>query len=233
MSDNGRCEFDEATHTYRVRGIEIPGVSTVLALGGLEPAFTVDPVTLALAAQRGTCVHEATAIDDRHVLGVGRPLDMTQLEPELVPYVLAWRAFRTREPWQTMLIEQVVYARTHHFAGTADRIGQWRGRLAVLDVKTGKELRWQMGVQVAGYAVAVADDSSTTVADDVRRVLVQLRNDATYQVYASDDGSGKDYLSPDDVGTFLCALHIAHRKLARPRTTPPLVAPETGDVEVA
>ena len=89
VSDNCRVTFDAATHTYRASGVEIPGVSTILALSGLEPAFTVDPVTLALAAQRGTCVHEATAIDDRHVLGVGRPLDMTQLEPELVPYVLA------------------------------------------------------------------------------------------------------------------------------------------------
>jgi len=234
MSDNGRCEFDEASHTYRVRGVEIPGVSTVLALAALEPAFTVDPVTLALAAQRGTCVHEATAIDDRHVLGVGRPLDMTQLEPELVPYVLAWRAFRAREPWGNTPdgIERLVWSPTHRFAGTADRVGYWRDALAVLDVKTGKELRWQMGVQVAGYAVAVADDSSTTVVDDVARVLVQLRNDATYQVYASDDGSGKDYLASHDVDTFMAALHIAHRKLARPRTKLPLVAPETGDVEV-
>ena len=235
MSDNDRCTFDEASHTYRVNGVEVPGVSAILGLAGLEPAFSVDPVTLALAAERGLGIHLATAIDDRHALGIGPPLDPETVDPEFLPYLNAWRMFRDIEPWVTALngIERKLYAPTHRFAGTADRVGQWRGQLAVLDIKTGKELRWQMGVQVAGYAVAVADDSSTTVADDVGRVLVHLRNNATYQVYASDDGSGKDYLACHDVDTFMAALHIAHRKLARPRTKLPQVAPETGDVEVA
>ena len=236
MSDNGRCTLDEASHVYRVRGVEIPGVSTVLSLAGLEPAFTVDPVTLQLAAQRGTCVHEATAIDDRHFLGVGRPLDMTQLEPELVPYVLAWRAFREREPFQldpTRIEELVWQDGLEPFAGTLDREGTWNGRPAILDIKTVKELRWTMGVQLAGYAIGARQRrDDVDEAQDYCRVLVQLRADGGYRVYASDDGSGKDYLSPDDVATFLAALHIAHRKLARPRTKLPLVAPETGDVEV-
>src|SRR5207244_12336901 len=127
---------------------------------------------------------------DRHGLGIGKPLDPETIDPEFLPYLNAWRMFRVGEPWVSALngIERKLYAPTHRFAGTADRVGQWRGQLAILDIKTGRELRWQMGVQVAGYAVAVADDSSTTVADDVGRVLVHPRNNATYQVYACDDG---------------------------------------------
>ena len=161
MSDNGRVTFDEATHTYRVRGVEIPGVSTVLALAGLEPAFTVDPVTLALAAQRGT----------------------------------------------------------------------WNGKPAIVDLKTGKELRWTMGVQLAGYAIAAMATHPREPA--YARVLVHLRADGSYRHYAHDETASRDYLASSDYVTFESALHIAHRKLARPRTKLPLVAPETGDVEVA
>src|SRR5207249_132432 len=103
MSDNGRVNFDEATHTYRVDGVEVPGVSAILGLAGLEPAFSVDPVTLALAAERGLGIHRATAIDDRHGLGIGKPLDPETIDPEFLPYLNAWRMFRVGEPWVSAL----------------------------------------------------------------------------------------------------------------------------------
>ena len=54
----------------------------------------MDPVTLALAAERGIGIHRATAIDDRHGLGIGKPLDPETIDPEFLPYLNAWRMFR-------------------------------------------------------------------------------------------------------------------------------------------
>src|SRR5205823_1896608 len=141
---------------------------------------------------------------------------------------------RTREPFQLdpTGIEELVWQDdgAEPFAGTLDRRGTWNGKPAILDLKTGKELRWTMGVQLAGYAIAAM--ARQPKPNHYGRLLVQLRADGTYQVYTHDDSGSAAYLASSDYVTFESALHIAHRKLGRPRTHLPLVAPETGDVEV-
>ena len=50
--------------------------------------------------------------------------------------------------------EKLVFSREHGYAGTADLIGTLNGRLALLDIKTGRGVYPEYKLQLAAYAVA-------------------------------------------------------------------------------
>lgn len=50
--------------------------------------------------------------------------------------------------------EQLVFSGEHVYAGTADLIGTVNGRLAILDIKTGRGVYPEYKLQLAAYAVA-------------------------------------------------------------------------------
>lgn len=78
-------EFDEATHTYRVNGVVLPSVTTVMK--PLSSSFyeAVDAGTLSNAADRGTAVHQA--IENFLEYGI------EDISPEHAGYFAAFKAF--------------------------------------------------------------------------------------------------------------------------------------------
>ena len=50
--------------------------------------------------------------------------------------------------------ERLVFSREHGYAGTTDLIGTLNGRLALLDIKTGRGVYPEYKLQLAAYAVA-------------------------------------------------------------------------------
>lgn len=188
--------FDEVSHTYRINGQVVPGVTSVLA-----PLTNYDSVpahVLQAAADFGKAVHRACELDD---LGDLDDLDEATLDPALAPYLNAWRAFCADHSAQWEQIEAPVHHQALRYAGTPDRIGALRGLRAVVDIKTTAKLYPSVGPQLAAYREAAAMPTYAL------RVAVQLKADGTY--------TKKTYTDPNDWPVFCslltlrnwCALH--------------------------
>lgn len=167
--------FDEGTHTYRWNGRTVPGVTSVLA-----PISGYDKVprnVLELASQRGKAVHMACQLDDEGAL------DEAELDPVLVPYLAAWRAFSADHGVAWTSIEKAGYHPTLGYAGTPDRVGKVVGRSSVVDIKTTYELMPPVGPQLAAYAHL----TDANLGQGLQRLGVQLRADGSYHVQKYTD----------------------------------------------
>jgi hypothetical protein len=159
--------FDAATHTYRMNGEVVPGVTSIL-----KPLsdFSMVPVDVLKAASAfGTAVHLACELWDKGVL------DEEALDPALVPYLEGWKRFCTDHAVEWTLIEAKVYHPTMRYAGTLDRYGKVMGKAAVVDIKTSAELYPSVGPQLAAYKNAIPDAPPVTA-----RMAVQLKADGNY-----------------------------------------------------
>ena len=184
--------FDEDTHTYRVDGRPVPGVTEICS--HLTPCgFDASNAVLAQAVRRGTRVHELTELVDYGALP-------DEIEPELVGYLRAYLSFLRdyRPVW--LHIEHRMADGANGFAGTADRIGLISGALTVVDLKTnsgftrGEKIR--LAVQLEGYARLFASCCETPV---VRRLGLRLLRDGKYTVYDADKIARKYDFFPADL----------------------------------
>jgi len=70
---------------------------------------------------------------------------------------MAWQDWRQAAKLKPIAIEQVVYSRTHHYAGTLDLLAEVDGVLTVIDWKTGKAIYSESHLQNAAYRHAVRE----------------------------------------------------------------------------
>lgn len=140
-----------------VTGAEWPGVTTVIREAGLMGWIPDDP----FYAERGTAIHEATALWD---LGV---LDEETLDLQIDPYLDAWKRYRSdmMDPDISLMIEQIVVNTAVGYCGTMDRAG--------VDIKTGALCKWHI-LQAAAYYHACP-----------------VRPPVWHSVYLKDDGTYK------------------------------------------
>ncbi len=160
--------FDEPKHEYRVNGVVVPSVTQILEDVGIVDFSHIPPATRAMAMERGRLVHLATQLDDEG------DLQEATLDPELLPYVQAWRnARRGLEMGESFTL---IEWRGHHaqfgYAGTLDRL---YGSL-LIDIKTNDAPDWTR-IQLAAYAALVTDKPMT-----LTRLAVELHRDETYRV---------------------------------------------------
>lgn len=193
-------QFDTDLHEYRFGGINVPGVTSVLA--PLIDYSKVDPVLLERARLLGQAVHKTTELYDQD------ELDVDSLDPQLVPYLDAWIRFRKEVDFQPLGIEQRVYHPTYRYAGTLDRTGLVRGNMAVLDIKKMLVLGPVIGVQLAAYQNALnVVRPSVEVPYPVRiadRYALGLQADGAYRL--------QQYKDPADWSTFLSLLNLKNWK---------------------
>jgi hypothetical protein len=196
--------LDEASHTYSVGGLKVPGVTSILQpLSNLQ---FVDPDVLRAAADFGTAVHLACELDDKG------ELDEESLDPALAPYLLAWRRFCKDHEVKWVLIEEVVHNPLMGYAGKLDRYGEVSGAEAVVDLKSSAALYPTVGPQLAAYAKALPNAGPL-----VQRIGVLLRPDGHYQTHK--------YTSPTDWAVFaslitlrnFCATHSITPNFREPR----------------
>lgn len=178
--------FDPDKHEYRFGGVVVPSVTQILR--PMMDLDHVDPDVLRRAQDFGTAVHLACELHD-----TGR-LDEAALDPELAPYLAAWRKFCVEHRCGWDLIEQRVYHPTLRYAGTLDRRGNVDGYPAMVDIKSGTSLYPSVGPQLAAYTHA----SSPTPAA-YRRYAVRLYPDG-YEL--------KQYTSAIDWPTFASLITI-------------------------
>ncbi len=128
--------FDPLTHTYEIDGVVVPGV-TQICNPGIAPWYTDE------ATQRGTHVHRACELYDRGML------DEETLDPQLRPYLDAWKEFVHRYGNEWVAIEQQFFSAAHGFAGTVDRVLP----AGVLEIKTGAAFPDWLDLQLGGYSI--------------------------------------------------------------------------------
>lgn len=101
--------------------------------------------TVRAAREIGTEVHEQVA----HIL-LGEKAGHTS---RTAPYIYAFSSFLAKERPEFLHVETMVASLAHRFGGTFDFAAVLRGRLALVDVKTGKQKPSQR-LQLAGYSAA-------------------------------------------------------------------------------
>ena len=174
--------FEEETHTYRWNGEIVPSVNQILEAEGIRPPYSGDR----WYGERGTYVHQATALYDRG------ELDEESLDPQLKGYVEAWKKFREEEGFTPRHIEEAFCHEGLGFAGTIDRTGVIRReRPIIIDIKTGAFARW-MSIQLNAYQILIEGHGSL--------LAVRLNRDGTYQM--------KYYEDEEDTKIFLAALNL-------------------------
>ena len=197
MNTLAPLEFDAERHVYSRGGIVVPGVTAVL--DPLTDWSMVSDGVMELARERGTLVHELTALDDRG------ELDEESVDPRLAGFLMAWRKFRAETGFSATHIEQQVESALHGYAGTLDRLGRHGADalnadapLALYDVKSGPP-QPATALQTAAYRQA-ANETLAPTKPIARRFGVHLRRDGTYRLI--------EYRDPGDLATFLAALRL-------------------------
>lgn len=199
----GTLTLNETTHEYRVDDRPVLGVSQILALAGLTDMTWVTEEAL----KRGSYVH--TCIE-YHVQG---DLDESKLDPKLLGYVNAWKAFERESGFRVRQIDGVWQSeiRRHHpiykYAGTVDHLGDivtpnYLPRYLVVDVKSGEPSDWH-GVQLAGYAM-LSDFPATSKRPE--RANLYVRPDGSYRFVERKDRN--------DFEIFKAAITIAQTRVA-------------------
>lgn len=141
-----RLDFDAASHTYRLDGRLVPSVTQVLA--PLNDYSMVPPDILEAARIFGTHVHEACDLFNRD------ELDWASLDPELVPYVEAWKRFIEESGAVVIASECRVFHDLLGYAGSPDVVLAWGKRIVIPDIKATAVVPATVGPQTCAYAKA-------------------------------------------------------------------------------
>lgn len=144
-------QFDEATHSYKLDGAPVPGVTSILAPLSAAEYRGVSAEVMERAAMLGRAVHKMIELDLRRVL------DEDALDELLRPYLAQWRAFLTLSGFDPLLSEAQVASRRYGYAGTLDLFGRLNGDAALIDAKRTAAVPRTAGPQTAGYEIALRE----------------------------------------------------------------------------
>jgi len=195
--------FTAETHEYRINGRLVPSVTRILESVGLIDYSHIPWQIRQMALERGRAVHEAIALD------LAGDLDEESAEEiGILGYVLAARDARAA---LGILVPTAVEERVFHpkldYAGTLDL----RDGNIMLDWKTNQADYW-VRFQLAAYAACLAGAGDGRWAGaSVRRICVELHDDATYRLYEIPAAGWLE-----DWQTFLAALRV-YRERTYPR----------------
>jgi len=212
----GRVLFDEESHTYRLGGREVLGVTRTLALAGyVDTTWFTE-----WCSKRGTVVHKAVeleALGQYDAESWRGDLEEAGLQDDriesLLGYVEAWQRFRAETGFEFLMEEDGgphdVYSEirllseSRGIAGTADGIGTFRGSdgLVLADWKSGPPGP-STGPQTAAYASMYHELTKRRIT---RRLGVQLLPSGRYRHAYFDD--------PADFHDFEAALRVARWRL--------------------
>ena len=106
-------DFTVDSHTFAHNGEVLPSVTRILKDAHLTPEgyLFIDPYYLT----RGTYIHTATEYHDKGTL------DESDLDPEIVPYLEAYKVFKRDFPGQLTGIEKKLWHPKLKYAGIIDR----------------------------------------------------------------------------------------------------------------
>lgn len=163
--------FDEHGHIYRLNGMELPSVTTLMKPLSAAVYRGIDEMTLDRAARRGTEVHNA--IENYIKFGI------KDIAPDFDGYFAGF--LKWLEERQPVIVgsECRLYHKLMRYAGTADIPCYLNGKLTCVDVKTSAQVEEPLcRVQLEGYTQAWG--SHGIVFDG--KAILHLRRDGTYRL---------------------------------------------------
>src|SRR5262245_37962864 len=186
---------------------QLPRAMYVLALEQRLGQTKAHTKALAAAAEIGTAAHAAVEHAMRRQLGqaVGRAPALS--DPALWAF-MSWQDFATDVQLVPDTIEQVVFSRTHHYAGTLDLVvtldaqallrrlerqgpvavslGDWLRQQtrvrALVDIKTGKSIYAEASLQAVAYERALAEMGHGRVDGALIVRLPKVMTDPEFEV---------------------------------------------------
>lgn len=139
--------FEEERHIYKLNGVEIPSVTTVMKPLSASLYAGVDEALLARAAERGTAVHNA--IENYLKFGI------TDISEEYKGYFDAFLKWHEEFDARHLATESKVYHKTLRYAGTADMPALIANKKVLVDFKTSSSVNKMLtGIQLEAYAKA-------------------------------------------------------------------------------
>jgi hypothetical protein len=165
-------DFDEDSHTYVKDGVIVPSVTTILKRAGMTSTDFIDPIY----AERGTAAHKAIALLNEDAL------DESTVDPQIVPFVNAYRAFKADTNFHPKYSEKIVFSKKYGYAGTIDVIGDLNGCQILIDAKTGPLHEWHE-LQVSAYRQAALE---CDISVD-KCFILQLKKDGLYKLRQMKD----------------------------------------------
>ena len=145
--------FNEELHEYRLDGVVIPSVTTIISAVGLYEFDYVSSETLEVAAERGTIIHRCIEWYEQG------QLDESSIDPELVGYFESYLKMKEAGllPARPVEIEKRVCSKRFRYAGTLDQKYEldW-----INDIKTGMPGP-EHGLQLSAYWLAEHEDMLT------------------------------------------------------------------------
>lgn len=177
--------FDEKTHTYRLRGQPLLGVTDVLVdQGFIVPKFFKEEHRI-----RGSRVHLLCQFYDE---GDYDPKEAERFG--LAGYVESWIKLRKKCGFEVLMNERRGYHRRQLYAGTLDRVVRFpEGWPALLDLKSGIEEHGHP-FQTGGYDEILKSEGDIAAR---RRGCVYLKADGSYPFveWHEDPFDGPNFLA--------------------------------------
>ena len=170
--DSPVLSLDQETHVYTLGERVLPAVTDILVGAGIVDTrwFTE------LGRWRGSAVHMACWYDDEG------DLDESLLDPQLQPYLAAYRKFKAETGFTSTAIETSVYSDLLGYAGTPDRIGTVNGKPCLPDLKSGASSK-ATRYQTVAYAACLPSPRKYTRME----VRLQPNGKFSLQVYEPKD----------------------------------------------
>jgi hypothetical protein len=150
---------------YEIDGVWYPRVTSIVSIkakpallryyGGMRSYKAADDAKEA-SAREGTLVHEAVA-----AIAAGQ--HDVAVDPLVRPSVDAFTGFLRNNHVEPLLIERRVVHRGYGYAGTVDMVARVNGVVGVLDIKTGRRVYRDYGMQTAAYIAAVCEHADCEV----------------------------------------------------------------------
>jgi PD-(D/E)XK nuclease superfamily len=175
--------------------VKCPPMSRIAYLTTLEQRIGKEKAhkrELEKASEIGTQAHSIIEWNIRKALG-----QKVGPEPKLVDDAL-W-AFMSFQDWaksvslKPMLIEQVVFSKTHRYAGTMDLLAEVDGETTLVDFKTGKAIYGEAHLQNAAYQVALSEMGHGIIRKGLILRLPKVQTDPEFEV---SDVSDSEELFP-------------------------------------
>jgi len=128
------------------------------------------------AKDRGTAVHDI--VEAYKNIG-----DVVGQEGPFQEYAKAFQDFVNEYDIEVVENEKTVYSEKYRYAGTLDLLVKIKGKLTIIDVKTGKDIYPEAHLQVSAYKQALSEDG-IEVEDTA---ILLLQDDGKYKYEKAKD----------------------------------------------
>lgn len=162
-------EFEEVTHTYRLDGIVIPSVSTIMEPLATAKYAGISEATLGRAADKGTTVHNSI---ENYI-----KFEFEDIPVEHRGYFEGFLDWWNNNYVRVVASEARVYHKILRYGGTIDILAYVNGVLTLVDIKTTSALSdMTCGVQLEAYTQALKSHGIKIE----KKMILHLKKDGKY-----------------------------------------------------